>query len=252
MPYVLQDDRQGYLNVESFVLAAAAAAAIAAGQTPVAGTIVAAADRVWGGGEFIWARANGAIPLRQMVSLLPVWDTGSRTYLWNATAIANTANLGRMVGVAVAEGALAAGDYAWFLVSGVAPVSGTATVAADTAFGLTGAGQVGANSAGRQILNARVVTAATNTVVKVGTGDSGSNIINVPDTDGLFVGGFLSGTGVGASAVIAAIDPLGKWIRASVNNSAAIAGNVTQTANNGVIFYNIVHLNRSFAQGAIT
>jgi hypothetical protein len=45
---------------------------------------------------------------------------------------------------------------------------------------------------------------------------------------------------------------MGAYIQASVVNSAAIAGNVTQTANDATIFYNIVTMNRAVAQGAIT
>jgi hypothetical protein len=252
MPYVIQDQRAGYVPIEGFIPAAAAAAAIAAGFTPSPGSIVAAFDKVWGGGEFIWARAGTTIPLLQLCLFTPVWDAPSRTYIWNAAPVGNTANLGRTVGVCKAEIALAAGDYAWFQISGNTPISGTATVAADTTFGITAAGQVGANSAGKQILNARVLTAATQTVIKVGTGLAGDNLINVPDTDGWFVGGFLSGTGVGAATIIREIDPLGKFVRVTVNNSAAIAGNVTLTYNNAVIFYNVANLNRPFAQGAIT
>jgi hypothetical protein len=46
--------------------------------------------------------------------------------------------------------------------------------------------------------------------------------------------------------------PNGPEVTASVANSADIAGTVTLTYNNGTIFYNVVHFNRPFAQGAIT
>ena len=184
--------------------------------------------------------------------LTPVWDSTNKTYTQNMTEAPNTANLGRAVFVAQATGAMAAGDYGWFLRSGVTPINGSASVAADTTLGITAAGQVGANTAGKQIVGARVASAATLTVVKSGIGASGDNYIFVNDTDGWFVGGYLSGTGVGASAIISDIDPMGKWVKASVANSAAIAGSVTQTANNATIFYNVVALDRPFAQGAIT
>lgn len=220
---------------------------------PFQPSIVAQAfDYVFGAGEFVWARANGAIRVYGLCVLTPVWDATFRCFVWNATEAPNTANLGRPLAVAQNPVALAAGQYAWFQISGNTPINGTASVAADTALGITAAGQVGANSAGKQLLNARVVQAATATVVKASTGLSGSNVINVPDTNGLFVGGYLSGTGVGASAIVNFVDPLGKYIIASVVNSADIAGNVTQTNNNATIYYNVVNLNRTFAQGAIT
>lgn len=251
--YRLIDQPSGYLSINSTILSAAVAAALVAGVAPQIGIPLPVFDPVWGGGEVIFARAGGAIPLKQLVSLLPVWDSTARNYRWDATPVANTAIMGRPVAVALADSAMASGDYGYFLVSGIAPVSGTASVAADTTCSITAAGQIGALAAGKQIVNARVIQAATATVALAGcTGISGDNVINVPNTDGLFVGGYLSGTGVGAAAIISLIDPMGKYIIATVVNSAAISGTVTQTANNATIFYNVLHVNRPFAQGAIT
>jgi hypothetical protein len=250
MTYRLTKQYAGYPPIESLILAASFAAAAVAGNVPFNGEVVTAYDPVWGGGELIWGRAGGAIRQYGLCVYTPVWDSTNKTYTPNWTECPNTANLGREVGVA--QRALAAGDYGWFLVTGNTPINGTVSVAADTTFGITAAGQVGANSAGKQILGGRVVTAATNTVVKAGRGLSGDTIINVPDTDGWFLGGYLSGTNVGAAALISEIDPMGRWVRASVANSGVVGSNVTQTANNATIFYNVARLNRSYAQGAIT
>lgn len=248
MTYKLQEGLLGYPNIEALVSATAFAAG---GIGPFPGEIVQAVDKVWGAGEFMFARANGSIRSYGLVSFLPVWDSTNKVYTWNATEVANTANLGRPVGVAPGL-AMSSGQYGYFQLSGNGPVNCNASVAADTTFGIVAAGQGGANSAGKQLLNARVVTAATNTVVKAGTGASGDFFIYVSDTDGWFIGGYLSGTGVGASAKITAIDLMGKWVQVDVANSAAISGNVTQTANNATIFYNIANMDRMFAQGAIT
>lgn len=250
--YQLIQEFPGYPPIGPIVPAANAAAQMAAGNVPRPATIYHAWDQVYGGGEVVWARANGAIRQFGLCVLTPAWDGTSRSFLQNMTEAPNTANLGRPLYVALSTGAMASGDYGWFLRSGVTPINGTASVAADTALGITGAGQVGANSAGKQLLNARTVLAATATVVKAATGKSGDNIINVPNTDGWFVGGYLSGTGVGASTVITNMDPQGRWVRVSVVNSADIAGNVTQTNNNSTIFYNTVAIDRPIAQGAIT
>lgn len=228
------------------------------------GTLVTASDPVWGIGEFIFAKANGTIRNFGLCVLTPVWNATNHNYDWNATEVPNTANLGRPVYVCMSEQAVAAtalttGQYGWFMDTGLVPVNGTATVAADTTAGITGAGQIGANTGGKQIVNARVMTAATNTVVKAvagggaqGANTSGSNLIQVHDVDGLFVGGYLSGTGVGASTIITAIDRAGMVLTVSVVNSAQVTGNVTQTANNATIFYNVLFMDRAFAQGAIT
>lgn len=257
----------GYPNIEPF-LPTLAIAITAPGGSYVSGAyppvpqnlVVTADDPVWGAGEFILAKANATIPLRAMCSFLPVWNVTNRNYDWNATPVANTALLGRMVGVCMSEqgsvgavNALTTGQFGWFMVSGVTPVNGTATVAADTAFGITAAGQVGAVTAGKQIVNARIVTAATQAVAVASvSGASGSNTIRVANSDGFFVGGYLSGTGVGAAAICQTISSDGKTITASVVNSAAVTGNVTCTYNNATIFYNVAKLNRAFAQGQIT
>lgn len=250
--YQLLGEFPGYPPIGPIVLSANVAAQTAAGAVPKPATIYHAFDPVFGGAEVVWGRASGAIRQFGLCVLTPAWDSASRSYLQNMSEAPNTANLGRPLYVALSNGAMAAGDYGWFLRMGVVPINGTASVAADTALGITAAGQVGANSAGKQLLNARVVAPATTTVVKAGRGASGDNIIFVPDTDGLFVGGYMSGTGVGASAKIADIDPQGNWIRVDVVNSAAVTGNVTQTNNNGSIFYNTVAIDRPIAQGAIT
>jgi hypothetical protein len=54
----------------------------------------------------------------------------------------------------------------------------------------------------------------------------------------------VSGTGVGAAAIVSKVDPIGKFILVTVVNSAAVTGNVTQTANNATIFYNVLEMNR--------
>lgn len=252
MPYQLSQQFIGYPPIEQVMPTASYAAAFRAGNVPLVGQIVTAWDKVWGTGEFVWGRANGAIRQYGLCVCTPVWDATGKTFTFNWTEVPNTANLGRELGVAQCAGAMAAGDYGWFMVAGITPINGTASVAADTTFGITAAGQVGANSAGKQILGGRVITPATQTVVKAGRGNAGEDIIYFNETDGFFVGGYLSGTGVGASAAITAIDPLGRFVRTSVVNSAAISGNVTQTANNATIFYNVARLNRPIAQGAIT
>lgn len=223
------------------------------------GSLVTASDPVWGVGEFVFAKANGTIRNFGLCVLTPVWNATNRNYDWNATECPNTASLGRAVYVCMSEQAVAAtalttGQYGWFMTTGIAPINGTATVAADTAVGITAAGQIGASAATKQVVNARCVTAATGTVVKAAAGGgaqgantAGSNLIQVHDVDGLFVGGYLSGTGVGAATIIQAIDRAGMVLTVSVVNSAQVTGNVTQTNNNATIFYNEVILNRSYA-----
>ena len=248
MTYRFDSTYAGYPPIEAVVPSPAALINL----TISPGFLAVAEDPVWGPGEFIFARANGAIRLYGLCVLTPVWDSTNKVFTQNMTEAPNTANLGRGVYVYQGNTALTTGQYGWFMDTGISPVNCSASVAADTTFGIAAAGQGGANSAGKQILNARVVTAATQTVTATGYGNSGDSRINLSSTQGFIVGGYLSGTGVGSSAIISFVDPLGTYILASVVNSAAIAGTVTVTYNNATIYYNVAQMDRAFAQGATT
>jgi hypothetical protein len=231
--------------------------------TPVpGGLIVEAEDPVWGPGEFIFARANGTIRMYGLCILTEVWDATNKVYTYNMTEAPTTTLLARSLyvaigtgaGVASAVNAFTVGQYGWFMTSGRTPANSNATVAAAVTIGHNATGQVTANAAGAQIVNATSVTPATQTVVSASTsyGASGDFRIGVLSTAGFFVGGYVSGTGVGASAIITAVDQVNSVLTVSVANSAQVTGNVTITYNNATIFYNVVSFNRAFAQGAIT
>lgn len=225
-----------------------------ANDTPVRmgqGMLFTVQDPWWGTGEVIWARATAAIRAQGLCSLLPVFDSALQAWRFDATEVANTANLGRQLCVAL--GSFTTGQYGWFLVTGVVPVNCQASVAADAAFGIAATGQGGANSAGKQVLNARIVAAGSTTVAKANcTAANGSLVLQVPNSDGWFVGVYLSGTGIAAGTTVASIDPSGRFVTLSAATTAQVGGTVTATYNNGTVFYNVAHLNRSFAQGAIT
>jgi hypothetical protein len=74
----------------------------------------------------------------------------------------------------------------------------------------------------------------------------------VNNIDGWFVGGFISGTGIPASTTITAIDSGAMMVTLSANATIGGSATATVTYNNGTIHYNVAHLNRPFAQGAIT
>jgi hypothetical protein len=215
------------------------------------GTIIAAVDPWWGAGEFLYARASGAIRQKGLCHLVPVFDSTLNSYRFDAVEAASTTLMGRPLAVAML--ALADTKYGWFQISGITPVNCNASVAADTTFAIAATGQGGALAAGKQVLNARIIAAAAATVAKTNcAAPSGAYYIDVPNSDGWFPGVYLSGTGVGASAKVVSIDPSGRRVTVDVASSAAIAGTVTATYNNATIFYNVAHINRPFAQGAIT
>ena len=212
------------------------------------GLIVDAVDPYWGGGEFIYCKAGGTI--RQFGLVVLTQTIANNQVVYTATEVPNTAGLGRMVGVAMVPAS--SGQFIWVCIGGVVPVNCQASVAADTTFAIAAAGQGGALGNGKQILNARVVIAASQTVAKTGcTNNSGSTILRVPDTAGWFAGAYLSGTGVAAGATVTDIDPSGTVVTMSAVSTAAISGTVTATYNNATVYYNIAHINRPFAQGQV-
>lgn len=212
------------------------------------GTVITTVDPYWGGQELIYLAVPTSTAIKVGGSV--TWDTDLKT-----VTLPNTANLG--VPVAFALNAVASDasnvQYAWFLIEGKLPAYSGASVAAAAAIGITAAGQLGANSAGKQILNVRVVAAATTTVAKANTStQSGSTLIKVTNTDGWFVGVALSGTGIAASTVITAIDPDNRTV--TMNNAATATGSVTVTGtyNDGTNFWNVLVADRPMSQGAIT
>lgn len=215
------------------------------------GTILTAQDPYWGTGEFVYARATASIRMGGLVTMSPVWDSTAGKFRTDATEITNTANLG--TNVAVAMSPFTAGQFGWFCVSGITPVNCTASVAAGAVPGITAAGQAGANSAGKQLLNMKGVAASSTTVVKTNCqAPQGSLRLQTQNAEGWFIGAYLSGTGIAAGTTVASIDPDGRTVTLSAATTAVVAGSVTATYNNAVVHYNVMHLNRPFAQGAIT
>jgi hypothetical protein len=213
------------------------------------GIIQSAVDPYWGGAEFVYARANGAIRTFGLCVLTPTFATDR--YRYEATEATSTANLGRMI--CVAQEPMASGDFGWFQISGVVPVNCNAAVTAGTTFSVAAAGQGGAAAAGKQVLNAVITAASSTTVAKANCTSQGiSTTLTVPNSDGWFVGAYLSGTGIGAAAIVNSISPDGRTVVMSVASTATITGTITATYNNATIFYNVAHINRPFMQGAIT
>lgn len=247
--FKLFGDYPGYPPIEAVVPVPASLAAL----TWDVNLVLPVSDPTWGAGEAVLARAGGSIPLAGLCTLTPVWDAANKVMQQNMVVAPNTANLGRPLYVYLGATAITAGQYGWFMCSGCYPVASNATVAADTALGIAAAGQAGAITAGKEILNARVVTPATQTVVAAATfGANGDTIIGLANVQGFFPGVYVGGTGVGAAAIVSAVDPIGRTIAVTVANTAAVTGNVTATYNNATIFYNVVAMNRMGAQGAIT
>lgn len=216
------------------------------------GLVVSADDSGWwgAGGEFMYVRTGAAIAQFALCVVAPVFNAALGRFEYVATECPNTPNLGRPVGVAMASAV--ANRWIWLQLAGITPVRSTASVAADSAFGLTGSGTVGAVTAGRQVLNARTVAPATTTVAKTGcTTAVGTTLLRVPNAEGWFPGLFLSGTGIATGTFVTGINVNNNEVTLSAATTAQV-GTVTGTYNNGTVFFNVAYFNRSFVQGQTT
>jgi hypothetical protein len=214
-------------------------------QRHVLGLYVDAVDPFWGWGEFVYVKASGTIAK----GLVCIIDDS-----FNIVGVPNAANQGFPVCVAMTQ--MATLTFGWVMKSGFAVYATNATVAADTAMGITGVGTLGANTAGKQILGLRNRIAATGTkaITNVQTTNN-SGVLLTKGFDGWFLGMALSGTGIPASTVVAKLDPDGRRVYmgsviGTLDKVATATGSVTVTGTYTGFGGGII--DAPFAQGAIT
>lgn len=204
-------------------------------------------DPYWGYGEFLYGKAVSSTPKGSLC-----YQTAT---LGSFELTPNTANLGQSIFVAMNK--MAAADYGWYMSAGLAVVVTNATVAALAAIGIGAAGTAGTNGAGKQILGCTVMKSATATVAitNVQT-QNGTGILKTKGYDGWFLGMTLSGTGIPASTVVAALDPDGMTVY--TGSAIGTLGDKTSTATGLVTVtgtytgYGLLQINAPFGQGAIT
>lgn len=209
----------------------------ATGQLFPAGMVVDAVDPYFGWGRFIYLKAGAAENPGRLVMI------SDQTFV--TADIPNTANTGYPI--AVCRQVMAQNAWGWYQTEGLCPVQTAASVAQGVAVGIGAAGKAGTNSAGKQILNSRVIQASTFTLTKTGTTMIGKQL-SLPNISGLFVGIAVSGTGVAASSTIASIDPSGRFV--TLNNDMTAVGTVTITFT--YTNFLLMSVNAAFVQGAIT
>lgn len=209
------------------------------------GMVVTAVDPYWGWGEFVYLKSNDAVLKGSVVS-------------WGATFLAalTPSTAGQGFPVAVAMAPAASGTYFWAQLSGLAVYKTNATVAADTAVAIAAAGIVGTLANGKQVVNCRNVRAATATVTMTANTQNGTGVLFCPQGyDGAFLGAALSGTGVPASTVVAALDPDGK--RIYTGSAIGTTGDKNSTATGSITLtvtytgYGAGQISRPFAQGQV-
>ena len=205
------------------------------------GYIFIGVDPYFGAGEFVYGKAVAAQITGEMVA--------PSSEAWVMTAMPSTAGLGKPILFAKQE--MAINTFGWYQRSGMSPIAASASVAADVAVGIGTAGKAGTNTAGKQLLGLVVRGASTFTLTKTATTNLNPGtikVVRVSNTDGLFVGLTVSGTGIPASSEITAIDPNGAFITMSENATAA--GTITMTGT--YTGYLLAYYQHPFTQGAIT
>lgn len=205
-------------------------------------------DPFWGYGEFIYGKAASANIVKGSVCVQQAANLG--TY----DLVPNVANQGFPLVVALQTMALA--TFGWFQKAGLAVYAMNATVAAGAAVGITAAGVLGANTAGKQMLGVTHVKSQLATVVltNVQTVNGLPRLLS-NGYDGLFVGVALTGVGIPANTVVGKLDPDGRTIymgsaigltdrNATATGAATVTGTLTG--------FGVGHVESPFAQGAIT
>lgn len=192
------------------------------------GLTVAAIDTYWGYGEFIYGKAAGTVGMGDTATMASVLVSGAlELQMTVATRVASAA---RPYCVACAD--MTVGQFGWFCISGVVPmkaVAGVLAAGASVALSAT-PGSIGAAAATFGIQGATVSLPATTTVAKTGCkGIAGQFTVDIPNGEGWFKGCVITGTGMGASALIDQISPDGRTATVTVANAAAVSGTLTAT-----------------------
>lgn len=132
-------------------------------------------------------------------------------------------------------------QYAWFGVSGTGPIwalSATAITDKMHISATAGAAFVTA-TAGRLLIGLNPIVAATGTVIKLNVGIvSGSANLAVGDSDGLFIGQSVAGTGI-TTSLITAISADGRTVTLASNSTATGSTTATATNNDATNFFPI-------------
>ena len=190
-----------------------------------------------GGGEFIYVKAAGTIVCGQLVHV----DKD-----WNLLVVPVTPNTGRPAYVAISD-FTATNAYGWVMASGMCPIKTSVAATVGAVFVGTAGVVSPTPAAGKALLGATCLIAASGTFTKIGTTTKGSKEIRVADTAGLYVGLVPSGTGI-AAGTIESINPGG----VAFNNSAVATATGTVTVTFTHTGYGIFHIEHPFVQGQIT
>lgn len=142
-------------------------------------------------------------------------------------ALPNTAATGQPVYFS-AQNFTAADQYGWVFASGICPMKVSLATAAGPLY-ITGAGTIGVTQAnGKQIVGAQALIGSTATFTKASCKTvNGATAVKLPNTDGIYTGLAVSGTGIAGGTTVADVDAGGSIITLSA--AATANGSVTLT-----------------------
>lgn len=216
------------------------------GQTVALGTMVRANSNDYsttagvlngGGGDFIYVKAAATL----VTGTLVVIDKD-----WNIAACPTTANTGRPAYVCISNFD-ATNAYGWVMASGICPIKTSVAATTGPVFVGTAGLVTPTAAAGKALLGANCLVAASGSFTRTGRTKVGSKRIEVADIGGLYVGLVPSGTGI-AAGTIESIDPGGTGF----NNSAVATATGTVTVTFTHTGFGIFQINHPFVQGQIT
>lgn len=209
------------------------------------GMTVRALDPYWGFGDFMYIKSGDTL----VKGSLTVIDSA-----YSGVLLPSTTLQGFPFGVNMYP--MVSGVYGWMQVAGLVVWKTSATVAADAAVAIAAAGVVGASATGKQLVNVRNLRSATATKTVTAGTTNGSMVLTTSGYDGFFVGMALSGTGIPASTVVAALDADGR--RIYTGSAIGTTGDKNSTATGSITLtgtytgYGAGFIMYPFAQGAIT
>jgi hypothetical protein len=134
----------------------------------------------------------------------------------------------------------------WLMRSGICPALFSVAATAGLVYRGTAGNATPTQAAGAQILNATTLIAAATTFTRSVTTQTGSAILRMGRTNGLFPGQAITATGT-SGLTVSAVNPDGTSITMSGNATATNTVTATFTPTG----FGIVHIDRPFVQGQI-
>jgi hypothetical protein len=228
------------------------------------GLIIPFLDEYWGGGELLYAQAWATLAPWELCYYLGVnefftSDLGGTSQRFTVrSGQIQPANQGNGIPLALAMQNMTLNQYGWFLLTAnTAPVTalGVLTLGGAMYSSSSTAGRITTGSSAlRHIIRSRCVADGSGANSALATrGIPGTRQVSVRNRNHLFVGQFVSGTGIPGGTTITGFGQDLMTVYLSNALTADPSGtSLSFPLNNGSLFYPFVQLNRSTLRGPAT